>query len=170
MKYCNGFSLENEEGLFSHYINKSEYCISGFSYGAQRAFEYVYRTSNRIDRLILISPAFFQTQKSSFVRTQLRYFEADKESYVKQFLENVAYPSTQSLGKYLHVGTKEELHALLSYVWDKKKIQEILARGTTIEVFIGNKDKIIDSTEAIDFFRDITTLYTLKNSGHLLEQ
>ena len=42
-----------------------------------RAFEYVYHfTTQRIDTLILISPAFFQTEKPSFIRTQLRYFEA----------------------------------------------------------------------------------------------
>ena len=169
MKYFNGFSLENEEELFSDYLEEHNYNVSGFSYGAQRAFEYVYHSQTRIDRLILISPAFFQTQKPSFIRTQLRYFEANKESYVKQFLENVAYPSTQSLKKYLTIGTKEELNALLNYVWDEKKIKEVLNRGTTIEVFIGDEDKIIDSKEAIHFFQEISTLYIIKKSGHLLE-
>jgi len=169
MKYFNGFSLENEEELFSDYLEEHNYNVSGFSYGAQRAFEYVYHSQTRIDRLILISPAFFQTQKPSFIRTQLRYFEANKESYVKQFLENVAYPSTQSLKKYLTIGTKEELNALLNYVWDEKKIKEVLNRGTTIEVFIGDEDKIIDSKEAINFFQEISTLYIIKKSGHLLE-
>ncbi|PTB83922.1 hypothetical protein C9926_00340 [Sulfurovum lithotrophicum] len=170
MKYFNGFSLEGEEKYFSDYVDQSDYTVTGFSYGAQKAFEYVYRTHTRIDRLILISPAFFQTQKSSFIRTQLRYFEAGKEAYVKQFLKNVAFPSTLSLERYLKVGTKEELEALLSYVWDINKIEEVLQRGITIEVFIGNKDKIIDSNEALSFFTKNTTVYTIKNSGHLLEQ
>jgi len=169
MKYFNGFSLENEEELFATYLEKGDYTVSGFSYGAQRAFEYVYQSQTRIDRLILISPAFFQTQKPSFIRTQLRYFEANKESYVKQFLQNVAYPSKLSLNNYLNLGTKEELHALLSYVWDEKKIKDVLKRGTSIEVFIGDKDKIIDSKEAITFFRELSTLYIIKKSGHLLE-
>jgi pimeloyl-ACP methyl ester carboxylesterase len=169
MKYFNGFSLENEEKLFSDYLEEGDYTVSGFSYGAQKAFEYAYQSQTRIDRLILISPAFFQTQKPSFTRTQLRYFEANKESYVKQFLENIAYPSTESLEKYLNLGTKEELNALLNYAWDEKKIKEVLSRGTTIEVFIGDKDKIIDSKEAIDFFRELSTLYIIKKSGHLLE-
>ena len=170
MKYFNGFSLDKEEELFSEYLDNSAYTVSGFSYGAQEAFEYVYHTRTRIDRLILISPAFFQTQKPSFVRTQLHYFEANKVSYVKQFLENVAYPSKTSLELYLHVGTKEELNDLLTYVWDRKKMKEVLARGTTIEVFIGDEDKIINSHEAIDFFKETSTLYTIKKSGHLLEQ
>lgn len=169
MKYFNGFSLKNEEELFSQYIDRGDYSVSGFSYGAQRAFEYVYYTQTRIDKLILISPAFFQIHKSSFIRTQLRYFQSDKASYIKQFLENVAYPSTQSLNKYLNSGTKEDLHALLSYVWDIKKIKEVRNRGTTIEVYIGNEDKIIDSKEAIHFFHEISTLYIVNKSGHSLE-
>jgi len=170
MRYFNGFSLEKEEELFSDYLDNSAYTVSGFSYGAQKAFEYVYHCKCRVDRLILISPAFFQTQKASFIRTQLRYFKSDKESYVKQFLENVAYPSKTSLESYLTVGSKEELNDLLTYVWDKKKMKEVLARGTTIEVFIGDEDKIINSHEAIDFFKETSTLYTIKKSGHLLEQ
>ena len=170
MKYFNGFSLTNEEALFSDYLVDSAYTVSGFSYGAQQAFEYVYHTDTRIDRLILISPAFFQTQKPSFIRTQLRYFEAGKVSYVKQFLENVASPSTISLEKHLKVGTKKELESLLTYVWDKQKIKEILARGTTIEVFLGDEDKIIDTKETLLFFKNIATVYTIKKSGHLLEQ
>jgi len=169
MKYFNGFSLANEEKLFSAYVEEGDYTVSGFSYGAQKAFEYTYQSQTRIDRLILLSPAFFQTQKPSFTRTQLRYFDGNKDSYVKQFLENVAYPSTESLEKYLHIGRKEELNALLSYIWDEKKIKEVLSRGTTIEVFIGDKDKIIDSKETINFFRELSTLYIIKKSGHLLE-
>ena len=97
MHYFNGFSLQNEENYFKEYLNKSELCVAGFSYGAQKAFEYVYKSKERVDRLILLSPAFFQTQKPSFVRTQLRYFEAGQEAYVKQFCQNVASPSSVDL-------------------------------------------------------------------------
>ena len=145
MNYFNGFSLKGEEALFSSYLIESEYCVAGFSYGAQQALEYVYNSKVRIDRLILLSPAFFQTQKPSFIRTQLRYFEAGQEAYVKQFLANVTYPSVLNLSDYLKVGTTEELEALLTYIWDEEKIKKILDRGTTIEVFLGKKDKIIDA-------------------------
>ena len=168
MKYFNGFSLHNEEELFTPYLMNSDYCVAGFSYGAQQAFEYVYHTKKRIDRLILLSPAFFQTQKPSFIRTQLRYFEAGQEAYVKQFLANVAYPSKQDLSNYLQIGTKEELEALLTYQWDDQKIQEVLDRGTTIEVFLGKDDKIIDAQTAFDFFEPLTTTYFIKSVGHLL--
>ena len=170
MKYFNGFSLQHEEELFAQYLVNSDYCVAGFSYGAQQAFEHVYHSKERIDRLILLSPAFFQTQKPSFIRTQLRYFEAGQEAYVKQFLANVTYPSSLDLSNYLKVGTKEELEALLSYTWDKKKIQEVLDRGTTIEVFFGQDDKIIDAQQAFDFFAPLTTTYFIKSVGHVLKR
>jgi len=168
MVYFNGFSLHNEEELFNAFVVESDLCVSGFSYGAQKAFDYVYNSKERIDRLILLSPAFFQTQKTSFVRTQLRYFEAGQEAYVEQFLQNVAYPSDIDLSQYLDTGTKEELEALLTYIWDEDKIQEILDQGTVIEVFLGESDKIIDSKKAFDFFAPLTTTYFIKNVGHLL--
>lgn len=169
MQYFNGFSLRGEEALFTPYLIESEYCVAGFSYGAQQAFEYVYHSKKRIDRLILLSPAFFQTEKPSFVRTQLRYFEAGQEAYIRQFLANAAYPSGTDLSEYLKVGTKEELEALLSYTWDKKKIEEVLDRGTTIEVFLGEKDKIIDTQQAFTFFKPLTTTYFMKGVGHILQ-
>ncbi len=168
MIYFNGFSLQNEKELFAPYLVDSDYCVAGFSYGAQQAFEYVYHAKERIDRLILLSPAFFQTQKPSFIRTQLRYFEAGQEAYVKQFLANVSYPSILDLSKYLKVGTKKELESLLSYTWDIKKIEEVLDRGITIEVFFGEDDKIIDSKQAFDFFAPLTTTYFIKRVGHVL--
>ena len=167
-KYFNGFSLQKEEELFSEYLIQSELSVAGFSYGAQKAFEYVYESKERIDRLILLSPSFFQTQKPSFIRTQLRYFEVGQEAYVKQFLANVAHSSNLDLSNYLKVGTREELEALLTYVWDKKKLQEVLDRGTTIEVFLGKDDKIIDAQAAFDFFAPLTTTYFMKSVGHLL--
>nr|WP_295420857.1 pimelyl-ACP methyl ester esterase BioV [Sulfurovum sp.] len=168
MVYFNGFSLQKEQELFSDYLLENDLCVAGFSYGAQRAFEYAYRSKERIDRLILLSPAFFQTQKASFIRTQLRYFQAGKEAYVKQFLTNVAFPSNLDLSACLNVGSKEELEALLIYQWYRRKIEEVLERGTTIEVFLGSDDKIIDAKAAFDFFAPLTTTYFMKNMGHLL--
>ncbi len=170
VKYFSGFSLESEQILFDSYLTKSDYHVAGFSYGAQQAFEYVYESTARIDRLILLSPAFFQMQKSSFVRTQLRYFKADKASYIKQFLANVSYPCTLDLASYLKIGTKEELHQLLTYQWDEKKIQEVLDRGVKIEIFVGLEDKIVDVEAVLCFFRPLCTTYSIKNYGHILEQ
>lgn len=169
MKYFNGFSLQGEEIFFSEQLIDSSYAVAGFSYGAQRAFEHVYNSSKRIDRLILISPAFFQNHKKSFIKTQLRYFKANKEAYKNEFLKNVTYPSSVSLEEYTVEGTYEELNDLLSYIWEKEKILELISRGIIIEVFMGNADKIVDSDKSYDFFSELVPVYLYKAKGHLLK-
>ena len=168
MKYFNGFSLQSEDKLFSAYLDESDFTIAGFSYGAQLAFETAYHSDQRVEKLILLSPAFFQTEKKSFVRAQLRYFEQDQKSYIQQFLSNVAYPSRVDLSPYLERGSSEALEALLTYQWDSEKINEVLERGTQIEVYLGGRDKIIKSEEAFAFFSSLTTTYLIKDAGHLL--
>ncbi|CAA6822643.1 MAG: FIG00387961: hypothetical protein [uncultured Sulfurovum sp.] len=170
MKYFNGFSLANENRLFTEYLSNGSRTVVGFSYGAQKAFEYAYSTPNFVDRLILLSPAFFQMEKQSFVRTQLRYFESDHKAYIDTFLQNVAYPSSFDLSEYKQTGTKEDLEALLTYVWDTDKIDDLKSRGTTIEVFLGMKDKIINAENAETFFTQCTTTYSIKNVGHILRE
>jgi len=168
MKYFNGFSLHGEETFFREYLVKSDFCVAGFSYGAQKALEYVYEMPKRVDRLILLSPAFFQEEKASFRRTQLRYFKAEEEAYIEQFLCNAAYPSAVTLLPFLQSGTSEELEALLSYRWEPEKMEKILQRGTVIEVFLGGKDAIVDTTSAAAFFEKYATVYHIKKAGHLL--
>jgi len=168
MKYFNGFALQGEERFFESYLIKSDFCVAGFSYGAQLAFEYAYKTNKRIDRLLLLSPAFFQHHKSSFIRTQLRYFKSDQQAYTQQFLKNVAYPSSIDLKPYLNIGRYEELKSLLTYIWDKDKMMALQKRGVTIEVFIGGKDKIVDAQKSFEFFSKINTAYYFKEQGHLL--
>lgn len=168
MKYFNGFSLKGEEEIFKEWLPKGEMGVAGFSYGAQQALEYAYTSSKRIERLVLISPAFFQEESRAFVRTQLRYFQADKEAYLEQFLANVAYPaSSEVLRPYLCEGAIEDLEALLSYQWEQKKIESLLARGVEIEVLMGMRDKIVKS-EAMEAFFKRTTNYCFKDAGHLL--
>ena len=168
VKYFNGFSLRGEEALFANYLDESNFTIAGFSYGAQLAFEAVYHNDQRVEKLVLLSPAFFQNEKKSFVRAQLRYFEKDQESYIQQFLSNVAYPSKVNLSNYLERGSGEALEALLRYQWDSEKMAEVLARGTQIEVYLGGKDRIINSEDAFDFFSSLTATYLIKDAGHLL--
>ncbi|MEA3418789.1 MAG: pimelyl-ACP methyl ester esterase BioV [Campylobacterota bacterium] len=170
MKYFNGFSLRGEEELFTSYLDKSEFTVAGFSYGAQKAFEAVYHSNERVEKLILLSPAFFQSEKKSFVRTQLRYFDSDRTGYVQQFLKNVTYPGTLDMTAYLNTGTKEELDALLTYHWDSERINEVLEKGTRIEVYLGGKDKIIQSDEAFAFFSKLTITYLIKEAGHSLQR
>jgi len=173
VKYFNGFSLQGEEHLFESYFSKSDTTVVGFSYGAQKAFEYVYHTKDRVDKLVLLSPAFFQTQKKSFIRAQLRYYDTGHNNYIQQFLLNTKYPATIDISKYLQKGikedTKEELEFLLHYQWSEDKIKEVLDRHITIEVFLGSNDKIIDIHEPSHFF-SMTTTYIIKGVGHLLKE
>ena len=168
MVYFSGFSLKEEQALFSEYLIDTAFSVAGFSYGAQKAFEYVYEAKERVDRLVLISPAYFQETTEAFKKTQLKHFSQNSEAYIEKFLENSISPSQFDLSAYVHAGKKEELEALLFYVWDKEKLKEILDRGTVIEVFLGAKDKIIDSTSALDFFQSETTVYLFKDAGHSL--
>ena len=169
MRYFNGFSLNREEIFFKEQLLKSDFTVAGFSYGAIKAFEYAYQTTTRVDRLTLFSPAFFQNHKSSFVRTQLRYYRANQEVYTQQFLENVAYPSAVNLIEYLTKGTINELEELLSYSWDRDKIKELVSRGVTIEVYIGEEDKIVDAKKSFEFFKELVPCYFIKGVGHLLK-
>jgi esterase/lipase len=168
MRYFNGFSLSKEEELFGEYIPSGDGVVVGFSYGAIKAFEYVLSSKNRVDRLILLSPAFFQNRKPSFIRTQLRYFKQDMKAYIQAFSQNVAYPSKVDISNYISDAKEDELRELLEYRWDSKKIDTLLSKGVEIEVFLGQKDKIIDSGIACEFFETSTTTYYLKGVGHLL--
>lgn len=169
MIYFHGFTLKGEEVFFKEQLINSDFCVAGFSYGAQKAFEYVYNTTERVDRLILLSPAFFQNHKKSFIRTQLHYYKADKKAYTTQFLKNVSYPSTVNLDDYLTYGTFKELESLLTYVWDREKILELIERGVTLEVFMGEQDKIVDTKKSFEFFSELTMVYLFKEKGHLLK-
>ena len=168
MVYFNGFSLKGEEQFFSDEIVDTVQSVVGFSYGAQKAFEYALQSQKRIDRLILISPAFFQNHKKSFIQRQLRAFKQDKEAYKKIFLENVAYPSKLSLEAFVTQGSYEELEALLSYVWEEEKFQTLINRGIKIEVFMGGADKIVNAQKSFEFFSKLVPVYFYKESGHLL--
>lgn len=168
MHYFNGFSLKGEADFFKDYAINSAYAVMGFSYGAQKAFEYVYATSERVDRLILISPAFFQNHKKSFVKTQLRYFKADETSYKEAFLKNVAYPLNISLEAFATQGSYEELEELLSYVWEEEKLQKLIDKGVKIEVFMGGADKIVNAQKSFEFFSKLVPVYFFKEKGHLL--
>lgn len=167
-KFFSGFCLSNEEELFDDYFLDNDFAVSGFSYGAIKAFQYVLETEKRVDTLQLFSPAFFQTQDTKFKRMQVMFFKKDAKAYCDNFLENIAYPNTLNTNKYFTQGSMEELEELLSYTWEEEKIQNILNKGTKIEVYLGEKDKIIDSKAALNFFRNFATVYFIKEKGHIL--
>jgi len=168
-KYFSGFSLKNEKALFDDYIIQNDFTVSGFSYGCIKAFKYVLNSEERVDILQLFSPAFFQTQNEKFVRMQLMFFKKDSKSYCDNFLKNISYPSNFDANTYFEEGTYDDLQNLLTYKWNKEELNKLLEKGVKIEVYLGSDDKIIDSKEANEFFKNFATVYYIKNCGHILK-
>lgn len=166
--YFSGFCFFEELELFEDYLIKNDFIISGFSYGAIKAFEEALNSTKRVDKLQLFSPAFFQNFDDKFKRTQLMYFKKDANTYCQSFLENVIFPTNLDISKYFKLGTIEQLEELLYYEWSEKKLQKLLDKGTKIEVYLGGVDKIIDSSKAKEFFKNFATVYYIKEKGHLL--
>jgi homoserine acetyltransferase len=166
--YFSGFCLQNEQNLFSSYQIKNEFCVSGFSYGAIKAFEYTLNSKNRVDTLQLFSPAYFNDKDTKYIRLQLMFFKKDPELYCKNFLKNCTYNSDISLDNYFTMGTYEQLEELLTYNWDKEKLEYLSKKGINIEVYLGKEDKIIDSNKAKEFFLPYATIYFIKEKGHIL--
>ena len=168
MRYFSGFSLQNEKHIFRKFLKESEFNVAGFSYGSILAFEYVLKSKSRIDILQLFSPAFFQESSEKFIRLQLIYFQKDKDKYIDTFINNSFFPN-QVLDN-LEKGQSEykDLEKLLKFKWNEKDFKKILDKGIEIEIFIGEKDKIVDSQKASLFFQKFGTLCFIKNVGHTL--
>ena len=168
MRYFSGFCLSNEEELFNFWLEKSDFAVAGFSYGAIKAFEYALNSKERIDRLILLSPAFFNDKDEKFKRLQLLYFDKDKKSYINNFLKNITLGANVDIKNYFKEGSKEELKELLYYKWNRDKLKELKNKDITLEVVLGGQDKIINTKAAKDFFEDFGVIYYIKEANHLL--
>jgi pimeloyl-ACP methyl ester carboxylesterase len=170
VRFFSGFLFIDEKELFKKYFIQNDFIVVGFSYGAQKALEFTLASQSRIDRLILLSPAFFQDRDEIFRRTQKIYFSSNKERYSKNFLQSVIYPSkNRDIERYLCEGSQEELNALLEYKWSQDKLARVQSKGVNIEVFLGTDDVIIDTTKVSDFFSKNATVYLIKEAGHLLD-
>jgi pimeloyl-ACP methyl ester carboxylesterase len=167
--YYSGFSLKEDENFFLDYIDDGEYTVSGFSYGAIQAFEFAVKSSKRVDKLQLFSPAFFQTKPERYIKLQLGAYSADKDAYLRLFIDNCFSPALNDGSAKVEAGRYESLKALLTYVWEADKIQKLLDRGVEIEVYLGGKDKIIDAQKAFEFFTPFATTYLIKEAGHFLK-
>jgi len=171
MKFFNGFSLQNEEYLFDEFINKSAYSVCGFSYGAIKAFEYVneqLELGNRVDTLQLLSPAFFQTKNDKFKRLQSLSHSKNRLEYIRQFIDGCFYPYEKKIVESKKT-TKDELNELLNYEWNIAELKKLRDRGVKIEVYLGDKDTIIDVQSARELFLHVATLTYIKDANHFLQ-
>lgn len=169
MTFYSGFSLSNDKQLFQPYLNDSDYCVAGFSYGAIRALQYALHSKTRIDTLQLFSPAFFQSKTDKFKRMQNMYFAKDKQAYLKSFFDSCFLPARTDPSVKLQEGSAEELDELLNYTWKADELKSVQARGIEIEVYLGSEDKIIESHKAKDFFLPYATVFMINNAGHTLQ-
>jgi predicted alpha/beta hydrolase family esterase len=165
--YFSGFSLQNEQELFEEYLVQNDFTLSGFSYGCIKLVEYALESNTRINKIQLFSPSYFNDKDDKFKRMQLMFFKKDTSAYANNFLKNCGF-SEENKNKYFSLGTFEELKELLYYEWQKEKLQALKDKGIEIETYLGGEDKIIDSKEALEFFRKFGDVYFIKDAGHIL--
>jgi len=166
--FFSGFALRNEAHFFDDYLDRGHYTRSGFSYGAIKAFKEALSISSRVDRLQLLSPAFFQSKGEKFKRLQLIGYQKDSEAYIRRFTENCFSPyPLQKVSFAEH--NLEELEELLHYEWREEELQALLNRGTQIEVYLGGEDKITDVEAAYAFFLPFATVTLIKGANHFLQ-
>lgn len=171
IKFYSGFSLKNEEDFFDAYRDDSAYCVSGFSYGAIKAFEYVQKQmqdGKRVDRLQLFSPAFFQTKPEKFKQLQVRAYKKSTEKYLAQFMAGCFSPYEMQTVQNTPT-QEEELSELLSYKWVMSSLKVLQSKGVSIEVYLGGKDAIIDAKAAEEFFLEVATVTYIKKANHFLQ-
>ena len=171
MKFYSGFFLQNEEYFFAHLMHKSDFCIYGFSYGAIKAFEEAKKrllAFERIDRLVLFSPAFFQTKSEAFRKLQLRSFKGDQKSYVENFLGGCFAPY-EKMDVQTKEDSEEDLKKLLYFEWSGDELLRLQEQGVVIEVYLGGEDRIIDAKGAYEFFKDVADVTLIKEANHFLQ-
>jgi hypothetical protein len=170
MKFYSGFSLKGEEHYFSDYINRSDYTVCGFSYGAIKAFQHVkeqLEAKKRVDTLQLFSPAFFQTKDEKFKKLQLLGYRKNRDAYLKEFITSCFLPYEKKIVEHGQERV-EELEELLNYVWDIDELKNIADSGVKIEVYLGGEDRIIDAKSAKEFFLEVATVTYMREANHFL--
>ena len=168
MHYYSGFALHDEVHFFEAFRDKNAYCVSGFSYGAIKAFQYVLDTQSRVDRLQLFSPAFFQQKSDKFKRLQMMGYQKTSDLYIKKFTENCFLPYSPKEVSYAQ-HSAFELEELLHFVWKEEEIKTLIDRGVRIEVYLGSEDKISDVASAFAFFKPFGTVTLIKGANHFLQ-
>lgn len=176
MKYFSGFCFENEYHLFKDIAKlevNNDYLVCGFSFGAIGAFEYALKCDKRIDKLILISPAFFNDKNLKFKELQTIGFDMDMDKYIDTFLQNIQKPySNEQIYQYVKKPNKEngmeQLKEMLYYNWDNEKLNILKEKGIMIEVYFGSLDRIVATKKAKDFFMPYCDVYMINDVNHIL--
>ena len=168
MRFFSGFLLRDEQAYFRPWLKENDLTVAGFSYGAIRAFEYVRNSPRRVDTLQLFSPAFFLGRDRGFKRMQLRGFKRDSSAYRQRFLASCfsPYPVQEVPAA---ADTEADLEKLLDYAWPAAELDALCARGTALEVYVGEKDAVIDAAAAAAYFKPWATTFFLRDANHFLQ-
>ena len=159
MKYFSGFCLKNEKDLFKEYLEEGEFVVAGFSYGAQKALDYVLSCNERVDKLQLLSPAFF-TYPQKIIDLNINAFKLNKHKYIENFMKKAGFFNEN----YICECSENDLYDLFTFDWEK--IDAL--KNVKIEIFLGEFDKIIALKSAFDFFKQYGDVYLIKKANHFL--
>lgn len=168
MHFYSGFCLRNDAGFFEGWLKKDVYTVAGFSYGAIKAFRHVLASERRIDTLQLFSPAFFRDRTESFRRLQMKGYQRDGVGYRARFLESCFSPYPVGTVETADDGA-EALEALLTFDWPTASLAALKVRGVRIEVYLGEKDAVVDTEAAMAYFRPFATVFYFKGANHFLQ-
>ena len=171
MRYFSGFGFQNEQLLFKDMLDRSEFSVAGFSYGAQKAIEFALQAieeGKRVQKLQLISPAYFNEMPKDVKHKQLVTFAKNQNAYMHFFYKKACYPASIDCSRFYAKASLGDLKRLLLYEWRKEDLQKVTKSGTTVEVYLGELDKIIDPKKAKEFFRPYAQIFLIKGVGHIL--
>lgn len=174
LRFFGGFGFKDDVRLFKPLLNEfgyfGAYSVCGFSKGAQKALDFSLHYKMRINRLILLSPAFFNHKDSAFKAMQIRQFQKHKKIYMDKFYKNVGISEKSAFLRHIDEVSFMQLEECLNYHFSEEKLQTLQKNGIEIVVFLGENDKIIDSKIAYNFFRTYGIVYFIKNANHLLKR
>ncbi len=171
MKFFSGFCVDINKNFFKDYIEDKEFTVAGFSYGAQKAVDYVLNTQKRVDKLQLLSPAFFDYPQK-IIDLNINAFKKDKNLYIKNFLTKAGLKWKVENGKWIINEeniqicecSEEDLYKLFTFNWEK--VEQI--KDVKIEIFLGEYDKIIALKKSYEFFKNFGDVYFIKKANHFL--
>ncbi|WP_104690696.1 pimelyl-ACP methyl ester esterase BioV [Helicobacter heilmannii] len=176
MLYFSGFGFRGEQSLFSWILKDvGAYDIAGFSYGALKALERAYekvKESQRVQKLLLISPCMLASKPPAFKRLQVLGYKKDPQGYMHTFLKNIGWADVlakdPSFKNCTHLGSAKDLEELLYAPLDAQKLAFLQAGGVQIEVFLGLADPLLEPKEALEFFKPYACVWQFKGVGHFL--
>lgn len=177
--HCNGFFFQKELIFLKNFVHKGIYDISGFGFGAQKAYDEAFlriSRGRRVNKLILLSPAFFGNGKmnQSDKILQIKAFEENKKIYTFNLLklmgeENNLMEKNPTSKDFVLKIKSSDLYSMFDYIWDKKKIETLSYRGVSTEIYLGGKDKTINALKISEFFAPHATIYLIKKANHFLK-